>query len=339
MSQPGSESGIQHRLGDIFTRRPNQRIACGFLRGLPSFFARHTTCDSVSDWTLLLSHHIAASTFYGSPIPNITSLPQAKTHNMSSRTCTRQRCDLRSRQTHIYASLSVDPDFEKPIISFAKWSQQPCVWTGIEGARLASKPIEFPSDMTMRQTLHSIDPTLEKSYIANLVDFAEDPSCLLTAADLRQMGNSVLDGKSLCVSVDLADRRLTKFRATGVLDNPQITADTWEGIRGRLVRLRDGQVGILQKYETECSRQYCDSRAFKAGQVVVAHGDGCAHKAQTIADEDIGLLPSFTGACESCLRPLLPHSLIFTNWLGGNPKHVDVHDSFAEPCKSGSEGE
>ena len=80
------------------------------------------------------------------------------------------------------------------------------------------------------------------------INFAEDNLCRLTAADLTQMGNSVLDSKSLCVSLDVADyNRLAEFRATSILDNPQITADTWETIQGRLVRLGDSQVGILHK--------------------------------------------------------------------------------------------
>jgi hypothetical protein len=182
---------------------------------------------------------------------------------MPSSACTKQRCDLRKRPTRTYATLSVDPDFAKPIISFAKWTQQPCVYTGIKGARLPSKPVEFPSDVTVRETLHSIDPSLPNSYIANLVDFAEEPSCRLTATDLSQMGNSVLEDKSLRVSLDIADSRLAEFKEIGILDNPRITADTWETIQGRLVRLGDGQVGILHRYETECSRAHCPVRTSK----------------------------------------------------------------------------
>jgi hypothetical protein len=252
---------------------------------------------------------------------------------MSNNTCTKQRCDLRKRPTRTYATLSVDPDFAKPIISFAKWTQQPCVYTGIKGARLPSKPIEFPSDMTARETLHSIDPILPNRYIANLVDFAEEPSCRLTAADLSQMGNSVLEDKSLRVSLDIADSRLAEFKEIGILDNPQITADTWGTIQGRLVRLGDGQVGILDRYETECSRAHCPVRTFEEGQSVVSYADGWAHTPQSIAAMDIGPLPLYTGACGTCSQPITTHSLIFTNWLGGNPKHVRVCDGFAKKCQ------
>jgi hypothetical protein len=224
---------------------------------------------------------------------------------MSSSTGTKQRCDLRKRHTRSYATLSVDPDFAKPIISFAKWTQQPCVYTGIKGARLPSKPIEFPSDVTVRETLHSIDPSLPNSYIANLVDFAEGPLCRLTAADLSQMGNSVLDDKSLRVSLDIADSRLAGFKERGILDNPRITADTWETIQSRLVRLGDGQVGILHKYETECSRGHCPVRTFDEGQSVVSYADGWAHTPQSIAAMDIGPLPSYIGTCGTCSRPFI----------------------------------
>jgi hypothetical protein len=256
---------------------------------------------------------------------------------MSSSTCTKQRCDLRKRPTRTYATLSVDPDFAKPIISFAKWTQQPCVWTGMKGARLPSKPIEFPSDMTARQTLHSIDPTLPNSYIANLVDFAEEPSCRLTAADLSQMGNSVLEDKSLRVSLDIADSRLAEFKDTGIFDNPQITADTLGTIQGRLVRLGDGQVGILHRYETECSRAHCPARTFEEGQSVVSYADGWAHTPQSIAALGIGPLPLYTGTCGTCSRPFTTHGLIFTHWLGGNPKHVSVRDGLT--CQSQHETE
>jgi hypothetical protein len=259
--------------------------------------------------------------------------------NMSSSTCTKQRCDLRSRTTRIFATLSVDPDFDKSISSFAKWTQQPCAWTGIKGARLPSKLIEFPSDITTRETLHSIDPTLEDRYIANLVDFAEDKSCRLTAADLAQMGNSVLDDKSLRVSLDVADSTLAEFRETGILDNPQITEDTLETIQGRLVRLGDGQVGILHKYETECSRGYCPTRTFEEGQSVVSYADGWGHTPQSIAALGIGPLPLYTGTCGTCARPFITHSLIFTHWLGGNPKHVSVLDGFSDTCQRVTHGE
>jgi len=260
---------------------------------------------------------------------------------MSSRTCTRQRCDVRPRQSNTFASLSADPTFPTLMLDFAKWRQQHCAWNGIEGARLPSKPIEFPSDITARETLHSVDPTLETSYIANLVDFAEDESCHLTAVDLTQMGNSVLDSKSLRVSLDVADSRLAKLRATGVLDNPQITADIWDTVQGRLVRSGDGQVGILHKYETECSRAYCPVRTFTEGQAVVSYADGWAHTPQSIAAMDIGPLPTYTGTCNTCPRTqsFTTHSLIFTNWLGGNPKHVCVLEGFANTCQRAPEGE
>jgi hypothetical protein len=257
---------------------------------------------------------------------------------MSSSTGTKQRCDLRKRPTRTFATLSVDPDFAKLIISFAKWTQQPCVYIGIKGARLPSKPVEFPSDVTDRETLHSIDPSLPNSYIANLVDFAEEPSCHLTAADLSQMGNSVLEDKSLRVSLDIADSRLAEFKEIGILDNPQITADTWGAIQGRLVRLGDGQVGILQRYETECSRAHCPVRTFEEEQSVVSYADGWAHVPQSIAAMDIGPLPLYTGTCGTCSQPFATRSLIFTHWLGGNPKHVCVREgSFADTCQGAPE--
>jgi hypothetical protein len=258
---------------------------------------------------------------------------------MSSSTGTKQRCDLRKRHTRSYATLSVDPDFHKPIISFAKWTQQPCVYTGIKGARLPSKPIEFPSDVTVRETLHSIDPSLPNSYIANLVDFAEEPSCRLTAADLSQMGNSVLEDKSLRVSLDIADSRLAEFKEIGILDHPRITADTWGTIQGKLVRLGDGQVGILHKYETECSRGRCPVRTFEEGQSVVSYADGWAHTPQSIAALGIGPLPLYTGTCGTCSRPFITHSLIFTHWLGGNPKHVSILDGVADTCQRVTNGQ
>ena len=209
----------------------------------------------------------------------------------------------------------------------------------MKGARLPSKPIEFPSDITARETLHSIDPKLEGDYIANLVDFAEEKACRLTAEDLTQMGSSVLDSKSLRVSLDIADSRLAEFRAAGVIDNPQITADTWQTIQGRLVRLEDGQLGILHKYETECSRAYCPVRTFEEGQSVVSYADGWAHTPQSIVAMDIGPLPLYTGSCGTCSQSFTTHGLIFTHWLGGDPKHVNVQDGVAETCKWATDGE
>jgi hypothetical protein len=250
--------------------------------------------------------------------------------------CTRQRCHVHPQETYLLESLLDDEslNYRAALTNWAKFRQTSVNTESSD--KPPTRTMKFPVDATVGSALDRVDPGMRVDYVKNIVDYAKAPSCVLTPADLEQCAASILTGKLQSCNVNAMDSRLEELSKIPVLSAAtlQLPDGKWTESSGRLVRLADGRIGMVTRYETECSRRGCMDRTFRDLQITVPYNDGWGHKPQALSEIASGTIASYTATCTACPEALQTHQLIFTSWMNGEPEHFVPGDGKGYTCRN-----